>query len=260
MALMEGELAALRQIRPNITLPIPTPRYHHSGAVGDTFIGYSLLPGQPLSHRRMHSLSDDTQQRIADQLATFLCELHTIPVHFDELDTKTEIGRLRSIIGQLFDIPPAELPFDRPISDTLPIYRGLYHAFRRHLYPHMRAEARRAITDHFTAYFTDPALHTFEPCWRHGDFGGENSLFDGTNVSGIIDFSFTGIGDPAIDIAAVSTYGDSFLARILSRYPEAARLLRRARFYRGLFALEEALHGVLHDDSAAFESGIADYR
>lgn len=32
------------------------------------------------------------------------------------------------------------------------------------------------------------------------------------------------------------------------------------RFYRGTFALQEALYGIEHDDREAFERGIAGYR
>jgi aminoglycoside 2''-phosphotransferase len=36
-------------------------------------------------------------------------------------------------------------------------------------------------------------------------------------------------------------------------------MLARARFYRGTFALEEALHGFKNNDREAFESGMEQY-
>lgn len=76
----------------------------------------------------------------------------------------------------------------------------------------------------------------------------------------MIDFGFAGVGDPALDIAAVLTFGESFFGRFYQVYPEITAMLERARFYRGLYALEEALYGLEHDDREAFESGIAVYR
>jgi aminoglycoside 2''-phosphotransferase len=36
-------------------------------------------------------------------------------------------------------------------------------------------------------------------------------------------------------------------------------LLERAHFYRGSFALQEALHGFLNNDKEAFTSGMEEY-
>lgn len=254
--LIENEVGVLGWIRPKITLPIPNPHYRHASTVGNSFIAYPLLPGKSLSHERLNVLDDPTQQHIADQLANYLRELHALPVDFEMVN----VEQMKKVLHNLFDIPIAALDFEVPTNNGPLVIRGMYDSFRRYLYPHMCENARTAMTVHFEHYFNTPALHQFEPTWCHGDFGGENILFDGENVSGIIDFSFTGIGDPAIDIAAISTYGDRFFSKLLASYPAANAMLGRAKFYRGIFALEEALHGILHNDPAAFEAGIADYR
>ena len=123
----------------------------------------------------------------------------------------------------------------------------------------MRPEARDSITKHFEDYFNNPSLHEYEPAMIHGDFGGSNILFDRDKITGIIDFSFAGLDDPARDIAAISTYGETFFARICRYYPNIESLLERVRFYRGTFALYEALHGFLNDDREAFASGMEEY-
>ena len=255
MSLIEGEVATLRFLRPKITLPIPTPIYTHVGIVGEAFIAYPMLSGDPLTHERLHALDDATQQRIADQLANYLRELHSIPAELSGVN----IGRMQAALHHLFDIPYNELEFESPVNDGLVVWRGMYAGFRRHLYPHMRDAAKVETDARFEAYFNTPALHQYEPRWRHGDFGSSNILFDGENISGVLDFSFTGIGDAALDIAAISTYGDRFFNKLLTSYPEANEMLARAQFYRASFALEEALHGVLHDDPVAFQAGIEEY-
>jgi aminoglycoside 2''-phosphotransferase len=42
-------------------------------------------------------------------------------------------------------------------------------------------------------------------------------------------------------------------------YPTLDTLWPRIRFYKGTFALLEALYGVEHDDAAALQAGLADY-
>ena len=78
-------------------------------------------------------------------------------------------------------------------------------------------------------------------------------------ISGIIDFDEMGIGDPAIDIAAISCYGEQFFKRLYSIYPEIDWTLYSVQFYKGTYALQEALHGFENNDQEAFENGIAKY-
>ena len=76
----------------------------------------------------------------------------------------------------------------------------------------------------------------------------------------MIDFGFSGLGDPAQDIAAVRCFGDAYVQHYAASYPEIEALYPRARFIKGTFALYEALHGLKNNDREAFESGIAAYR
>ena len=123
----------------------------------------------------------------------------------------------------------------------------------------MRPDARDSVRNHFESYFNNASLHQYEPCIIHGDFGGSNILFDAARITGIIDFSFAGCGDPASDLAAVSTFGDSFFARICKYYSPSRSMLERSKFYRGTFALYEALHGFRNNDKEAFYSGMEQY-
>ncbi len=125
----------------------------------------------------------------------------------------------------------------------------------------MRLDARQAVSAHFKSFLDDSALNQFTPAPRHGDFGSGNILTDerGIAISGIIDFEFAAIGDPALDIAALSTLGDTLFGRFAAAYPAIETMLPRARFYRGTYALAEALHGFKNGDQEAFEAGMALY-
>ena len=91
-------------------------------------------------------------------------------------------------------------------------------------------------------------------------FGDRNRGHKTRKISGIIDFGSAGLGDPAVDLAAVSTYGEPFFEMIRENYPGVDALLTRARFHHGTFALQEAFHGFHNGDQKAFENEMAAYR
>jgi aminoglycoside 2''-phosphotransferase len=170
-------------------------------------------------------------------------------------------AQLAGFLQTLHQIPSEKIDLDLPVSDSLTDTHKLYADIRQHLFPLMRPDARTDVLTHFETYFNTPRLHTYPVSLHHGDFGGSNILYDPAtqSISGIIDFGFAGWGDPALDIAAVSTYGESFFKRLYRTYPEIALMQERADFYRGTYALYEAVHGFKNQDQAAFESGMAAY-
>lgn len=238
MALMRREVNFLRGIASRTTLPVPDPIYTHLDAdkPGDLFMGYRLLPGVPLWRTAVFAQSDaKVLNRWAGQLAGFLHELHAIPAD--------------------------DLPGEWPVVDGRQEWAALYGEIRQSLFPLMRPDARRGVREHFEAYLDDPALHVYSPTPRHGDFGSGNILHDpdSLDITGIIDFGFAAVGDPAVDIAAVSTLGDALFGRFPTAYPALESMLPRARFYRGTYALQEALHGYKSGDKEAFKAGMASY-
>jgi aminoglycoside 2''-phosphotransferase len=180
--------------------------------------------------------SSQGTQRVGEVLAGFLQELHAISLQ--------------------------TLGDDLPLQDGLSEWVNLYADIREHLFEWMRPQARDEVSFHFEDFLRDPALHSYQPALRHGDFGFGNILYDpqAMNISGVIDFGFVGLGDPAIDLASASVLGDKIYKKICQAYPNSHTMLDRARFYRGTYALQEALHGLLKDDQEAFESGIEQYR
>jgi aminoglycoside 2''-phosphotransferase len=230
------EIEVLQRLQGHVSLPIPNPIYLSTGtrSVGRVFMGYKVIPGKPLFRQVLREITDEpTLDALAGQLANFLHGLH--------------------------QLSPTTLGLDLPAKNVLAESRKFYSKVQEHLFPFMRADARNSVTRHFEEYFDHPGLHEYEPSMIHGDFGGSNILFDLNTITGIIDFSFAGPGDPAQDIAAVSTYGEAFFARICRYYPGIESLLEPAKFYRGTFALQEALHGFLNHDKEAFTSGLEAY-
>ncbi len=232
------ELVILPRLQGKLPLPIPQPQFSAVDDAGDVlFMGYPMLPGVPLLRERYAELQADGHVvgGIARDLADFLLALHAIP--------------------------PADIGLDDSGDDARAAWAQYERDFREQLFPHMRAEARRAVERDFGAALYDEELWRYDPCLIHGDFGTGNILIQAGRISGIIDFGFCGIGDPAQDLGAlIASYGDDFSERVFHYYPVLRGHLRRARFYCGNYALIQALYALRDGDTDEFEDGIADYR
>jgi aminoglycoside 2''-phosphotransferase len=232
------ETAILTGIQSHILLPVPAPMFVNieRRAVGEAFLGYRKLAGEPLWRETFRTIDDDeTLERLASQLGGFLKELHSVPAD--------SIG--------------CELP----VLDTDVKCADLYARIREKLFAYMRPDAREWTERHFEIFLN--AKEKFDLVLKHGDFGTSNILFDRQQrtICGVIDFGSSGLGDPAYDLAGLlSSYDEVFVKRCWKAYPEIESFMDRVRFYQGTFALEEALFGIENGDQAAFESVIARYK
>ncbi len=239
---MERELRLLRALQGRLPLPIPDPVYSRlePREVGQAFMGYAKLPGQPLYREMLESVrGEENVQRLAEQLGGFLWALHTLRVE------------------KVFDFP-------LPIVAERETWARMYAEVRAKLFPLMRPDAREAVAAHFETHLDQPGAFAYTLALIHGDFGASNILYDAKTrrISGIIDWSSAGLGDPAVDIAALicpASYGEGFAARLFGVYSGVMDLLPRAQFYIGTFALQEALFGAEQGDAVALRRGLADY-
>ncbi|MFN2231259.1 MAG: phosphotransferase family protein [Anaerolineae bacterium] len=234
---LRQETAILRSIRDHITLQIPDPVYHNleGSVIGEAFVGYPMIAGKPLWRDLYRTIDDpDVLETIACQLATFLRELHAIPVE-------------------------ETIPIALPVEDGLDTWVDMYARIRDELFSYMRPDARAQVAEHFESYLDDPLAYAFEPVLRHGDFGTGNLIYDpdARRMAGVIDFGGAGLGDPATDMAGLlSSFGEPFLARCAAYYPAIEAASTRIHFYHGTFALQEALFGIENGDRQAFANGM----
>lgn len=232
---IEREVALLRALVGRLPLAIPMPVYSafQPREAGAAFMGYRSLSGVEM---RRDTLGDVERRRAtARRLAIFLRALHETPVGV--LPTAVTGGAWRA--G----------------------WEGMYHRLRHHLFPLMRPEARRDVSERFERFLADAGLRAVSPVLVHGDFGSGNILVDPSSgeVRGVIDWGSAHLDDPAVDVAAASTIADGLVEELITWYPEVAEMLPRARFYRGTFALQEALFGAETGDAAALQAGLAEY-
>ena len=236
---LASELDILPRLHGRLPLPIPEPRYHARDAEsGDLlFMGYPRLPGEPLLREKFSELKNDDAivEHITRDLALFLRTLHAIP--------------------------PAEICFAPSGESAKDEWVRIGEEIRQKLFPHMRRDAREAVTRQFEMALDDADLWRYDECLIHGDFGTGSILRQDNGISGIIDFGFCGSGDPAQDLGALlASYGEPFVERICFHYPALRTGLPRARFYRSNYALIQALYALRDGDEAEFEDGISTYR
>jgi aminoglycoside 2''-phosphotransferase len=214
------EARVLHFLRKYITLQIPEPSYESS-----ELLAYRLIPGETLRRDQLMKLAESDQQAVADQLAQFFKELHSIP---------------------LSDASAHEIP----MADALMKYEGWVNVYRRIqekvfplLLPHVRAWA----IEHFESYLADTRNFEYPLTVIDSDIPPYHVLFDKqqNRISGIIDFGCAGLGDPGIDLGIMLyNYGESFVNRFYHVYPEAQQYLKRARFYAGAHEVRWLLTGI----------------
>lgn len=232
------EVNLLQRLQGKLPLPIPNPTYiaYHPDTHQLEFMGYAMLEGEPLWRDKFATLTDESiLDQLAEEIATFLKVLHSIPPEAIEL-TET---------------PP----------DSRQSWQNYFDAFKTQLFPHMRSDAQADVTHNFEQALADDDLWDFTPHLIHGDFGTGNILYADGHIVGVIDFAFCAVDDPAQDVGALlSSYGETFIERVFAYYPDLRPALRRANFYRSNYALLEAYYGLRDNNPADFESGIKDYR
>jgi aminoglycoside 2''-phosphotransferase len=235
---LKKETEILEAIKNNVFIPIPNPIYQsfEIWEAGKAFVGYELIQGSPLWKVSFGSIkNEEVLKKLASQLVNFLTEIHSISknkLRLEENDPREQMV-------------------------------NLYQRIQNKLYPFMREDARRQISCSFETYLYSDACSNLNTTLIHGDFGATNILWDPNayNITGIIDFGGSGIGDPAYDFAGIlSSYGEDFFNMCLNLYPNGAGIAERVTFYKSTFALQEALHGVENDAAEAFENGIKAYR
>ncbi|MBN3555734.1 aminoglycoside phosphotransferase family protein [Fictibacillus nanhaiensis] len=236
---LKEEAQILDHIRDIISIQIPYPEYEsfELNEPGKVFTGYHLIEGVPFWNEHLIKVNHVDSMKLAKQLVTFLIEIHSV-------SKKTLVTSLNLIDSN-------------PYEDM----KELFYSIQDKLFHFINKKSQSEITFSFEAFLThkEPLKTTL----IHGDFGASNILWDpkSCEISGIIDFGGSGIGDPAYDFAGIlSSYGMDFYNKCINLYPNGSEIAKRVTFYKRTFALQEALHGLINNDNVAFENGIKEYR
>ena len=216
------EAQLLPLVRNEVEIPVPSPEWlaGPTPAICYGAIGYSKLPGVPLTPKHLVTLD---WRRIAGQLGEFAGELHTIPT--------ASVGDVEL---PEFHSKPAALSvlWDRASQD-------LESTFMPREYDYVRRWVE--------AMLTDDQMQDYRPCLIHGDLSCWNTLVDegSSSVSGIVDFEHACVGDPAQDLLTHIALGREFYDGVVAAYcrtggqlePSFEHRVHHLRIMRILFSL-----------------------
>lgn len=224
--LLAYEAQLLELIAPSVSTPIP--RFIHCTP---TYVHYQLVPGNPLYGYLLLRTEPQIKERLAAGLATFLAELHAIPL--------------------------ADVPVPPGASSPSPMSRRTFYeqrlaALESDVFPLLWADQKAWVYDLYAPVVEGRLdLDAYTPRLIHRDLAAYHILHDPAqgSLTGIIDFGTAGAGDPAADWSCLmNSYGELFVRRMHATYPLDQATLDRARFLAGAIELEWALIGIQQND------------
>lgn len=229
---MVFELRILDQLCQRSVLAVPNPTVREADVMA-----YRWIEGELLTAWLIASLDEVAQQRLADQLGAFLRAMHGTPSDEAMPDSSPEAYR---------DYFAERLP-----------------KLRETLYPRVMAFQREWVERLFADALSAPAFFEYEPKLIHNDFKIGHILYDAhtQRLSGVIDFSYACYADPAIDVGnLMQWYGETFISRMLTTYPEMRALIPRARYIALLTEVDWLMDGLVPNGEHWFFSNLASNR
>ncbi|MDE1822032.1 MAG: aminoglycoside phosphotransferase family protein [Euryarchaeota archaeon] len=215
--LLAMECRLLPRLARHLPLAIPEPFVVGSlpGRHEWPFMGYERIPGRQLQWAR---LSEPRFRALVRGLAPTFQRLATFPVR-----EATRLG-----------VPGGDPPtFRQEMTD-------LYESLKKHGYPAIPDELRSQLDGRFRAYLDAPDNFRFRPTLLHGEVHSSHVLWKTERVSGLIDWGFASIGDPARDFAPwVAHFGTRGIPQLMEGRtgPHDRTFLERLEFYRLLIPI-----------------------
>jgi len=236
---MELEVAVLRAVHGRLPVSTPNPEiFDEVSGLEWHVMACPFIAGRVLDADQISELGSSDLSRLGKDLGRFLTTLHSTPPSlFSSSNLRDKDGPQRWV---------------RFTEDV-----------RNFLKPRITSSDWNRSNRKLKESVEKISRFQYEPVLRHGDFEFGNYVFDDrTRLAGVIDFGSAGLGDPAVDVAAVIATngpGDKMIDHVRSAYPLADDLLHRARIYRDTFPLQHALLGAKGDDEIAIKDGIDSY-
>ncbi|MFF3669956.1 phosphotransferase [Microtetraspora malaysiensis] len=230
------EAALLPELAGHLPLPIPQFAFTAPNPLGPgEFCCYPAVPGESLSEEEWHRRGLLNEPAPIRRVAALIDAIHAFPT-----------GRARQLGVPEWD-PRAEF------GESLDLLRA-------EVIPALPSGESRTLLAAFETYLGDDSCFDYEPVLIHADISLDHLLVTGTDVTGLIDFGDTAIGDPDYDLCYLwSETGPGFIRRLqeLRGVPFTDSLERKLRFWELADAAEDVLHGIEHGLSEFRDQSLA---
>jgi aminoglycoside 2''-phosphotransferase len=204
---IENEVRIINQIGKSLSIPLPKAESLEIGIAKFTYI-----KGEPLYRNTLLQLGGRIQDMVAEQLAIFLKQLHSISLKGEGIGNLSE----------------CQASMNR--EDWL----NKYEEIQRKVFPFCDSYSKEYFRQIFSPLVKDKNFMDYHPCLIHGDLMPYHLIYNkGSNrISGVIDFGLSGIGDPAYDVGVVlDNLGEGFVKRMSKYYKNITYFIDRSRFY-----------------------------
>ena len=197
------EMSLLQRLEGALS-PIPTVIQMHRDPV---YAITSRLPGNHLSARVMSTMPPSDQARIGRQLADFVYALEQAITPTEVHDLQQQTNVIHSLetwaqhLSNVFAKPQANGGLQRLVEEYYPQWQRLI--------------------------IQEPMRLTV-----HGDLHESNLLFDGTTLTGVLDFEFTEVGSIEQEMRLFYPFGEGVLQAAVQRYFERSGVHANLEYIR----------------------------
>ena len=194
---LKKEIEILPHLIKRVSLSIPKFDYVGVQSNGLQFVEYPMIVGEPMSPMLFVALSENAKERIFEQLAEFMTQVHTFPVEQAHKLGAPDMNIQVDCMKNLESI--------HQHADELP------------------KEIIQYIEKRTKEYLGDTECHQYEPTLVHGDLAPDHFIFsvERQELEGIIDFGEMAITDPDYDyVYIMRELGTDVAERIMRKRSE----------------------------------------
>jgi len=232
----EKEIKTLPHLKTHISLSIPEFIYCGKQDNGYPFVGYRLLPGEPLDEQLFCSLPSETKNKIAHQIAEFMDQISSFCVE-----------RKKNL--------------NIPKRNFYQYYLDMFNEVREKAFPKITQDIQSYISFRFETYLENKNHFSYSPKLLHADLSLDHLLFDQKRqeLSGIIDFGDMKIGDPDYEyLYLLEECGEAFTKKVMELRKEenAQHTYEKLSFFLTADNVLLLLEGLKRKNKEMFEEAI----
>lgn len=226
------EIQVLNYLKGKVTLQIPYIEYY-SEEYG--VCGYKEIKGDKLTPAIYKNMNDDEKDKLAQDIALFLKEMHSIP---------------------LPDIDDLELNI---IDD----YKNDYDSLRKNIYDKIPDKSKKYIDDLYKRILNDKRISQYNKTLCHNDLSCNHIIIQNNKVVGIIDFGDIAVTDRDKDFVylledSYQEIGREFGIRVLEYYdhPDKDTVVLKADLNDEYYPIEQIIGGLAIKSDDMYNKGL----